>query len=108
MTDTGRKKAPKLSSAARILVRFLELAAFPREHVAEFLVVPPQMIDQFASGELAIPLDRQMALATLLIERVPELSRDGHRLRAQVEAAISYEAGTTQTHSNDSRRTNFW
>jgi hypothetical protein len=108
VTGPERKKKPRLSIAARLLVKLVELNVFPRDHVAEQLIIPLQMLDQYCSGELAIPLDRQMALANLLAERVPALSREGRRLRGQVEAAIAYESGQTETHRTDSRRTNYW
>ena len=108
MTQPAPHKAPRLSSATRLLVKLLESNHWPREQLAELLIVPEQMIDQYCAGELAMPLDRQMALANLVAEQVPELSREGHRLRGQVDAAIAYEARDTETHRTDSRRTNFW
>ncbi len=108
MTEPERGKKPRLASAARLLVKLVDANVFPRDHVAELLIIPPAMLEQFCAGELAMPLDRQMALANLVAERVPALAREGRRLRGQVEAAIAYEAGSTETHRTDSRRTNYW
>ena len=108
MTEPERGKNPRLSSAARLLVKLVDANVFPRDHVAELLLVPSRMLDQFCAGEVAMPLDRQMTLANLVAERVPALAREGRRLRGQVEAAIAYESGQTETHRTDSRRTNYW
>jgi hypothetical protein len=41
----------------------------------------------------SIPLDRQLHLAILVIQRVPQRAREGHQLRGQTLAAICVSAG---------------
>jgi hypothetical protein len=100
--------ATRLSTAARLLVKLMDTGLYSREQLARRLIVSPEMLDAFLSGALAIPLDRQAALARLLVDRVPSLARAGRRLHGQVEAAIAYESGETKRHSTSSRPTNVW
>ncbi|HMC55908.1 MAG TPA: hypothetical protein VKH19_12085 [Gemmatimonadaceae bacterium] len=93
---TGGQK--RLSRAAALLRDVLASQAADAATVAHALAVDVATIDAFVSGQKPMPLDAQNSLATFVIDKTPELARDGHRLRAQVSAAQDYEDGRTATH----------
>ena len=102
MSTTARVPAqgplpPKISRAVRLLRQLVETQLFEREALARELVVPPTHLDAYVAGTLEIPLDRQLCLALLVIERVPALARQGHGLRGQVIAATAYASHTFST-----------
>jgi hypothetical protein len=53
---------------------------------------------QLVAGTRVMSLSHQLALAALLIERVPRLARAGRMLRVQAHAAIAYAMGATTVH----------
>jgi hypothetical protein len=61
--------------------------------LANAMVVPPKTLQLYLSGEREIPLARQMVLAKLLIERFPQMAREGYALQSQVTAAIAIQQG---------------
>jgi hypothetical protein len=89
----------------QLVERVIADGDFTEESLARELVVPPRELARYRAGKFVMPLDRQLCLALLLIERVPKSARLGHRLRAQVIAAMDYEAGTTRTHDAPPLRT---
>jgi hypothetical protein len=88
------------SRAVEILIKIDASAAFDRETLARELVVTQDQLECFLNGTAQMPLDRQLCLAQFLIERVPTMSRVGHRLKGQVIAAISFNARLTLTHAD--------
>jgi hypothetical protein len=68
------------------------MEVFDSRSLATELVVTPHRLDDYLTGNREMPLDRQLCLALLLIERVPALARQGYALRGQVLAAIAYAA----------------
>lgn len=86
--------------SAQLLRRVLHERALDRETLAHELLVTPRALDAFLEGRRVMPLDRQLCLALLVIDRVPSLARQGHALRAQVAAAIAYESHVTATHED--------
>jgi hypothetical protein len=103
-----QKPTKRLSTAARLLDKLVRTELLTREELATQLVTDAATLDRYLSGDAEMPLERQLVLAALLIERVPSMARAGRRLRGQVEAAIAYHAGETERHANDSRRINYW
>ena len=67
--------------------------------LAECLVAQPSDVESFASGREVMSLKRQLCLAIYVIEKVPALARHGHALRAQVAAAMSFQAQATRVHN---------
>lgn len=84
--------------AAKLLRTLLDEAVFARDDLAAELVVSPSVLARFVAGTEAMPLDRQLYLAVLVIQKVPKHARRGHQLRGQVIAAIAYEQGVTKQH----------
>ena len=55
-------------------------------------------IAQYMSGDLEMPLERQLCLAQFLIDNVPALARTGHNLLGQTRAAIRFNGTETAVH----------
>ena|SRR5689334_14249811 len=66
--------------------------------VARQLAVRRRVIQAWLANEQPMPVERQLLLATLLIERVPQLARLGYRLHGHVRATLLYRARETKTH----------
>ncbi|MEO7086249.1 MAG: hypothetical protein ABI442_11100 [Gemmatimonadaceae bacterium] len=73
---------------------------FDRATLAREMVITPDDLESFLNDSATMPLDRQLCLAQLVIERVPALSRAGHRLKGQVSAALAFNARVTETHAD--------
>ena len=84
--------------AVVLLQRILSTRPLDVDALAEALVVNRTMMRAFLSGNVPIPLERQLCLALFVIERIPELARQGHQLRAQVTAAIAFQSHATAVH----------
>ena len=56
-------------------------------------------LEDLVAGTTRMALPHQLTLATLLIERVPELATHGKTLRDQVLASMAYASGATSTHA---------
>ena len=87
----------KISRAVRLLRQLVDMHQFDRERLACELVVESSQLDAYVAGTLEMPLDRQLCLALLLIERVPALARQGYALRGQVIAATTYASHELNT-----------
>lgn len=88
----------RLSRAARLLDQLLLLRCFSEEELSSELVIGPRTLADYRDGRVPMPLERQLCLALLTIEKVPRCARLGRQLRAQVAAAIAYETHATKTH----------
>ena len=96
----------RASSGALVLLRkLLATGWFDSTAVARALVVTDEALELYLSDSLAIPLDRQLCLALFVIECVPPLARPAHRLRAQVSAAMAYDARQMERHKPPMPRT---
>ena len=87
------------STAGRLLADVYRESPALRDSVASAAGVPPERADDAANGMVRLSLSEQLRLSEAVILMVPQLSRQALRLRGQVLAARSYEAGDTQTHS---------
>ena len=92
--------AARPTRAASLLRTLLGEGVFTAEELASELVVSPKMLSRFVAGTEPIPYDRQLYLATLIVQRVPKYAREGHRLAGHARAAIAYEAGVTARHTD--------
>lgn len=63
-------------------------------------MVNERTLDDFRSGRMVIPLDRQLCLALYAIEHVPNARRLGFALRGQVEAEIALGSESTEVHDS--------
>jgi hypothetical protein len=91
-------KAPaqvKRTLAVRLLQRILNASHFDIGDVAAGLVVDERTVGRYLAGEITMPLDRQLCLARLVIENIPDLARSGRNLLSQVQA--QYEFGRSRT-----------
>jgi hypothetical protein len=81
----------KLSRAAQLIERLVTDGAMDVETLARELVIRPQTLADYRAGTVPMPLERQLCLALLVIERSPAHARLGYKLREQVSAAMRYE-----------------
>ena len=95
--DRAGESVRRLRSV-RLLERVLSSGAMSADELATALVVPRDAVDAYRSGRVLMSLERQLCLALLVIERVPELARHAHRLRGQVQAEAAFHARATKTH----------
>jgi hypothetical protein len=93
-----------ISRAGTLLKRLTESGAFTSDELARELTSSPQEIDHYIAGTTAIPLKKQMRLATLIIAHSPRFVRSGHALKAQVTAAMAFEAHATPVHNGPPAR----
>src|ERR1051325_123347 len=94
-----RMGANRLPAAARLLAKVIATGDLTTEALAAELGIPVAMVERYAGNKVPMPLDRQLALALLVIERMPTLARAGHRLKGQVAAAMAVASGVTEVHS---------
>jgi hypothetical protein len=81
-----------------LLTKILDSGCFDIQRMAEELVVSERTVALYMSGELEMPLERQLCLARFLIDNAPALARTGHNLLGQVQSAIAYSRSETTTH----------
>jgi hypothetical protein len=82
-----------------LLKKVIECGAISRDRLAAELVMTGRHLEAYLDETVPMPLDRQLCLALLVIERVPSLAREGHRLRGQVAAAAAFHGHVTETHA---------
>lgn len=85
----------KLSRAVKLMKTLLRDHAFTEDQLAVELVVRPRTIAHYREGTEAMPLDRQMCLALLLLTLSDKYARSGIQLRDQVRAAMRFEQRDT-------------
>ena len=95
--DRGRGNLRRVR-AVRLLERLLDETDMSADDLANALVVTRETLDAYRDGRTPMPLERQLCLALLVIERQPSLARQAHRLRGQVQAEAAFHARATKTH----------
>lgn len=90
----------KRARAARLLAQILDSEAMTPTELAAAILVSEPLLDEYRSGRLRMPLDRQLCLALIAIEHLPAARRAGHALRAQIRAEIALESDATEVHSS--------
>jgi len=88
----------KRSLAAELLGKVIATGCVDTSQVAARLATSTATLEAYLDGTTPIPLDRQLRLAALVIEKVPPLARAGYRLRGQATAAKLYEQQETAVH----------
>jgi hypothetical protein len=88
----------KRARAARLLAQILDSGAMTPAALAAGILVSEPMLEEYRSGRLRIPLDRQLCLALIAIEQLPDARRAGHALRAQIRAEIALGTDATEVH----------
>jgi hypothetical protein len=86
------------SRAARLLDRALESGEIRQDELCRGLAVGAATLDAYRTGLATMPLERQLALADLLLDRAPSLRRDAASLRGQALAAMQFHAGDVERH----------
>lgn len=104
----NKPSGSRLSRASELLTKLLIAPGMTVETVAAELGIASPDVAAFANGSTPIPVDAQLRIASIAIDRAPDLARLGHRLKGQAEAAKRYEAKDTETHQHDSRPRNIW
>jgi len=96
--DDRARSVRRRARAVVLLQQVVATRPVDIDALSEALVVSRTTLHGYLSGNTSIPLERQLCLALFVIEHVPELARQGHRLRAQVAAAIAFQEHATVTH----------
>lgn len=91
MADSNNSTSPRVTRARDLLRRVVADNVIPLDDLAHELVVTPRMLGEFLSGAIEMPLNRQLYLALLVIQRAPALARRGYSLRGQVIAAMALD-----------------
>ena len=86
--------------ACRLLLRLLDEKALSLEELACDLAVTPSVLESYRANQQYMPLDRQLCLALMVIERFPRMARLGHALRGQAIAAIRFNERLTALHTD--------
>lgn len=94
---TGRNA--KRSRAVQLAQMLLDGGEITIQRLSAVLAVPPQILQSYLNGRQAMPFDRQVCVATLLIEKYPSHAKEGRQLRDQLRATVRYESGETARHS---------
>jgi hypothetical protein len=84
--------------AAMLLAKVITAGLYDIQRLAEVMVVSERTVALYRAGELEVPLERQACLALFLIDSVPSLTRQGHALLGQVQAAGRLASASTVTH----------
>lgn len=87
------------SRSGALLRSVIGSGPFTADDMARELTSSRDQIESYVSGDAVMPLDRQLCLALIVIDKVPRLARRGHTLRAQVAAAMAFREKETATHS---------
>jgi hypothetical protein len=98
-TNPGTAKQ-RPTRASVLLAKVLATGPYDRTLIAAELAVTPEKIDGYLSGTIEMPLERQLCLALLVVEKIPSLARLGHILHGQVKAAISFHQHSTTVHQS--------
>ena len=81
----------KLSRAVQLLETLIRDRALTEEDLARELVIRPETLASYRSGEVLMPPERQLCLALLMTQLPGKHARMGHALLGQVRAATHYE-----------------
>ena len=88
-----------ISRAGTLLKRLIESGAFTTDDLARELTSSAQDLEAYIGGTKPMPLSKQLRLALVIIEQSPRYVRSGHALKAQVAAAMAFEAHATSVHN---------
>ena len=100
-SESARRDRPPVrprGRAVELLDKLLVSNASTIDELASTLMVSAETIERYRSGRLAMPIERQLLLATFMIERVPAYARFGHLLRGQIRATIAFQSRETEIH----------
>lgn len=95
VTDTPLGKRPR---AARLIEQIIGSGCLSVAELAAAIVSDEATVEAYRLGRSRMPLERQLCLALVAIDRVPVARRAGYALRAQVEAELAVAATLTETH----------
>ena len=91
---------PADSEASRSLARIIATGRADVATMARVLVTDERTIGRYLAGDLAMPTARQLCLAHFLINDMPGLAREGHKLLGRAQARIRFESGETVVHND--------
>jgi hypothetical protein len=89
---TKQPARPRSSRAIWLVEKLLRDRVCTEEDLARELVIEPQVLAEYRTGHVPMPVERQLCLALVLIERGSAYARLGHQLHAQVAAATHFES----------------
>lgn len=77
--------------ASALLTKLIASGWFDVPDLAAALHVPERALGLYMLGSLEVPVEQQLLLAAVLIEKGPPLSRTGRMLLAQVQRPSAHE-----------------
>ncbi|MGH7677795.1 MAG: hypothetical protein ACRENU_04960 [Gemmatimonadaceae bacterium] len=98
-TPPGTSSGPARSRAGDLLRSVILANELSSDDVGQALCLPVAIVEELHTGAKVMSLPHQLCFATLLLARVPRLSRSAHALRAQALAATAFTEGRTKVHS---------
>jgi hypothetical protein len=98
MTTTSGTAKLRPTRASALLAKVLATGLYDQIQIATELAVTPKQVNGYLSGRIDMPLERQLCLALLVVEKIPTLARAGHILHGQVKAAIAFHGHSTAVH----------
>ena len=81
-----------MTRSATLLKGLLADGSLPPARIARALDCAEADLTSLALAEPAMSLEMQLRLAVLVIAEVPALSRQGHTLKGQVEASMTFQS----------------
>ena len=98
---TGARASLRRSRSVRLIEALFATGKVELDALARALSVSPRALESYRRGRARMPLERQLCLALLVIERWPyssQLRRNAFGLRSQVFAEAAFHARITKTH----------
>ena len=89
---TAKLERVRPSRAMWLVEKLLHDEACTEEELARELVIEPRTLADYRAGQVPMPLERQLCLALVLIDRGSSYARFGYQLRGQVAATSAFES----------------
>ena len=86
------------SRVVRLIEQLIRRELATADALSIYLGISRQRLLKYLGGKTRMPLQSQRRLADLIVNQVPELAREAHRLRLQCEAEDLFHARETETH----------
>jgi hypothetical protein len=90
---------PQITTAGALLVSLQRESQHTREAVVSAAAIDAERADATMQARAPLTLAEQMRLAEATLVVAPQFARAARRLKAQVLAARSFEAGEVETHA---------
>lgn len=86
------------TAAGRLLDELVHCGSHTLADVASWIDVDEPTLRECRDGRIALPVERQLALAHAVLRHAPAHARLAHSLRGQAAAATDFRMQTTERH----------